>query len=68
MNEVDPFESPDRPVASGGDLVVDLEGYEGPIDVLLALARQQKVDLLHISILQPFKNEIFKFLGIYYGK
>ena len=52
MNEVDPFESPDRPVASGGDLVVDLEGYEGPIDVLLALARQQKVDLLHISILQ----------------
>lgn len=52
MNIVDPFDQPDRPVAPGNDLVVDLEGYEGPIDVLLALARQQKVDLLHISILQ----------------
>jgi segregation and condensation protein A len=52
MNTVDPFDSPDRPVEPGADLVVDLEGYEGPIDVLLALARQQKVDLLHISILQ----------------
>ena len=52
MNISDPFESPDSPIEAGGDLVVDLEGYEGPIDVLLALARQQKVDLLHISILQ----------------
>ena len=52
MNTADPFESPDNPVEPGNDLVVDLEGYEGPIDVLLALARQQKVDLLHISILQ----------------
>ena len=31
--------------------MLDLEGYEGPIDVLLALARQQKVDLARISIL-----------------
>jgi hypothetical protein len=31
--------------------VLDLEGYEGPIDVLLQLARDQKVDLTHISIL-----------------
>lgn len=52
MNTVDPFDTPDNPLPPGGDLVVDLEGYEGPIDVLLALARQQKVDLLHISILQ----------------
>ena len=49
--EIDPFETPDPPVRLEGELVVDLEGYEGPIDVLLALARQQKVDLLHISIL-----------------
>ena len=33
-------------------LVVDLEGYEGPLDVLLALARTQKVDLAKISILK----------------
>lgn len=31
--------------------VLDLDGYEGPIDVLLQLARDQKVDLIHISIL-----------------
>ena len=33
-------------------LLVDLDGFEGPIDVLLALARDQKVDLTKISILQ----------------
>lgn len=39
--------------AEGGErLVVDLEGFEGPIDLLLALAREQKVDLKRISILR----------------
>lgn len=33
-------------------LVVDLEGFEGPLDLLLALAREQKVDLKRISILR----------------
>jgi len=33
-------------------LVLDLDGYEGPIDLLLALAREQKVDLARISILK----------------
>jgi segregation and condensation protein A len=32
-------------------LVVDVEGFEGPLDLLLTLARQQKVDLSKISIL-----------------
>src|ERR1700685_743510 len=32
-------------------LVLALDGYEGPIDLLLALARDQKVDLAKISIL-----------------
>ena len=31
--------------------MLDLDGYEGPIDLLLALAREQKVDLAKISIL-----------------
>jgi segregation and condensation protein A len=35
----------------GEELVLDLDGYEGPIDLLLALAREQKVDLGKISIL-----------------
>jgi segregation and condensation protein A len=33
------------------DFVVDLDGFEGPIDLLLSLAREQKVDLARISIL-----------------
>jgi segregation and condensation protein A len=33
-------------------LVIDVEGFEGPLDALLALARTQKVDLRQISILQ----------------
>ena len=32
-------------------LIVDVEGFEGPLDLLLALARQQRVDLSKISIL-----------------
>ncbi len=32
-------------------LVVDVAGFEGPLDLLLMLARQQKVDLAKISIL-----------------
>lgn len=40
-----------QPVPGPGDFVVDLEGFEGPIDLLLALAREQKVDLAKISIL-----------------
>lgn len=37
-------------VAPGEAFVVDLEGFEGPLDLLLALARTQKLDLARISI------------------
>ncbi|RBI84075.1 segregation/condensation protein A [Rhodosalinus halophilus] len=33
-------------------LIVDVDGYEGPLDVLLTLSRNQKVDLRRVSILQ----------------
>jgi len=33
-------------------LVVDVAGYEGPLDLLLVLAQRQKVDLRRISVLQ----------------
>ncbi|WP_282046694.1 segregation and condensation protein A [Roseibium album] len=33
-------------------LVVDVDGFEGPLDLLLGLARTQKVDLARISILE----------------
>jgi segregation and condensation protein A len=40
-----------RPGSAMGELVLSLGAYDGPIDILLALARDQKVDLKHISIL-----------------
>lgn len=36
----------------GERLLLDLDGFEGPLDVLLTLAREQKVDLSKISILR----------------
>ena len=45
---------PDVAVERGSEepaLIVDVEGFEGPLDLLLMLARQQKVDLAKISIL-----------------
>ncbi len=33
-------------------LIVDVDGYEGPLDILLTLARTQKVDLRKISVLE----------------
>ena len=33
-------------------LIVDVEGYEGPLDLLLTLSRTQKVDLRKISVLK----------------
>lgn len=45
-------DTPNVPQAlSPDDLLLNLEGYEGPIDLLLTLARDQKVDLAKISIL-----------------
>ncbi|MCP5368468.1 MAG: segregation/condensation protein A [Hyphomicrobiales bacterium] len=42
----------DNPPGAAEAFVVDLDGFEGPIDMLLAMARDQKVDLAHISILE----------------
>ncbi|MDB5478389.1 MAG: segregation/condensation protein, partial [Alphaproteobacteria bacterium] len=43
----------DPPLQSGhAPFVVDLEGFDGPVDLLLDLARRQKVDLAQISVLQ----------------
>ena len=47
----DPAGGAIEPPREDEQLVVDLEGYEGPIDVLLTLARDQKLDLTRISIL-----------------
>ncbi|MEM6415179.1 MAG: ScpA family protein [Pseudomonadota bacterium] len=58
----------DKPVRVGeGDqvdidaLIVNIDGYEGPLDVLLDLARTQKVDLRKISIL-PLVEQYLAFV------
>jgi segregation and condensation protein A len=39
------------PVPDENELILNLDGYEGPLDLLLGLARTQKVDITRISIL-----------------
>ena len=53
MSETDPDIFEDAPeVAQSERLTLDLDGWEGPLDLLLSLARTQKVDLREISILE----------------
>ena len=40
------------PPDDGGLLIIDIDGFEGPLDLLLELARHHKIDLKHISILK----------------
>jgi segregation and condensation protein A len=69
MTPDDPFEEDGseggRDVEHGeteAQLVVDLEGFEGPLDVLLTLAREQKVDLTRLSILE-LANQYLAFIA-----
>lgn len=56
MSDIQFEEDPPRVLPEGEHgadaLLLDIDGFEGPIDVLLAMARDQKVDLTKISILQ----------------
>jgi len=52
----DPERASDEPA-----LIVDVEGFEGPLDLLLLLAREQKVDLAKISIL-ALANQYLAFI------
>jgi len=51
----DPWEAPSREdIAARREaeaLIVDVDGFEGPLDLLLTLSRTQKVDLRRISVL-----------------
>jgi len=46
------FEAADNAADEGAGLLLDITGYEGPLHLLLELARQQKVDIARISILE----------------
>jgi len=56
-----PFETMADRGTSEPAFVVDLDGFEGPLDMLLALARTQKVDLTRISIL-ALANQYLDFI------
>jgi segregation and condensation protein A len=51
MTETESIEDQGKEAAAGETLLLKLEGFEGPLDLLLELARAQKVDLAKISIL-----------------
>jgi segregation and condensation protein A len=61
--QIDAFEADkdrvERPL--GDRLMLDLESWEGPLDILLQLARDQKVDLAKISILK-LANQYLDFI------
>ncbi len=54
--------APPHDAGDVGALLVKLDGFEGPIDLLLSLARDQKVDLTQISILH-LANQYLAFIA-----
>ena len=67
MNDTDtidePFDegAPSREAPEQLSLFVNLDGFEGPIDLLLSLAREQKVDLSRIAIL-PLAEQYLSYI------
>jgi segregation and condensation protein A len=52
MNEIaEPFDAFETAVTPEEALMVAVDGFEGPLDLLLTLARNQKVDIAKISVL-----------------
>ena len=59
MNASVPFEEDVKPAHGGESLFnVQLDGFEGPIDLLLHLAREHKIDLAQLSILELARQYI----------
>ena len=54
------FEAADDAADDGQGLLLDIDGYEGPLHLLLELARKQKVDLARISILELAEQYIVR--------
>ncbi|MCL6283015.1 segregation/condensation protein A [Ruegeria sp. 2012CJ41-6] len=50
LSSEDPISVAERLAAEA--LIIDVDGFEGPLDVLLTLSRTQKVDLRKISVLE----------------
>jgi segregation and condensation protein A len=56
------FDTENIAALASTSLVVSLDGFEGPIDLLLNLAREQKVDLSKIAIL-PLAEQYLEFIA-----
>lgn len=56
------FFPPESLASDEGALTINIDGWEGPLDLLLALARNQKVDLREISILE-LVQEYLKYIA-----
>lgn len=63
-NDADDFDAPARSDADADidALIVNIDGYEGPLDVLLDLARTQKVDIRRISMV-ALVDQYLEFVG-----
>ena len=65
MAEQTPFEEDSQGIRerlSAESLIVDVDGFEGPLDLLLTLSRTQKVDLRRVSVLQ-LAEQYLKFVS-----
>jgi segregation and condensation protein A len=51
MSDLETFQSDVNDRLAAEALIVDVDGFEGPLDLLLTLSRTQKVDLRQISVL-----------------
>ena len=59
---VDDFEDPPRRDAEEARMMrVEVAGFEGPLDLLLALARRNQIDLARIQIL-PLAEQYLEFV------
>ncbi len=56
------WDDADEALRADEALIVNLEGFEGPLDLLLALARTQKVDLAKISV-QALADQYLAFVN-----
>ena len=65
-NDTDDWSQLGRPSAADRQtdeaLILDIDGFEGPLDLLLMLSRTQKVDLRRISVLQ-LAEQYLKFVA-----
>ena len=58
FDDTDSQSAPERQLG----LFVNLEGFEGPIDLLLSLAREQKLDIAKIAIL-PLAEQYLDYIS-----